>query len=159
MHGETQANRLAALMHKKGNFPSYELALPLVTVKSSDLGNLSVDDIFLLGVKHLECILLKEGVLCAKVVLSKEKNRHYFKIEKNYNECLDSSSGRKYENVLFSLGMLKSRTLEVGHLIDISQLALEKITVIHKEKKIAEGSLINIEGELAVQMDKVDKHE
>jgi len=161
MHGETQANRLAELMQKKAHFPSYELALPLVTVKSSTLLSLKVHDVFLLGLEQLECVLLKDGLVCAKLALTVENGRHYLKIEKN-NEIIVSEPSQKHERVLFRLGTLgtvKSRTLEVGHLIVLSQIDLEKVTVIQKDKKIAEGTLINVEGKLAVQLDKVEKYE
>jgi len=159
MHGETQANRLAALMQKKAHLPSYELALPLVTVKRSTLARLKVKDIFLFGLEQLECVLVKDGCICATVVLTIENGRYYLKIEKNDSETILTSDGYKYETLLCILGTLKSRTLEVGHQIEMSQIKLDKVTVIHKDKKIAEGTLINVEGELAVQMDKVERYE
>ncbi len=159
MHGETQANRLAALMQKKAQLPSYELALPLIQVKRSTVARLKVKDIFLFGLKQLVCILVKDGRICAHVTVSIENGRYYLKIEKNDSEMILTSDSHKYETLLCILGTLKSRTLEVGHLIEMSQIKLEKVTVIQKDKKIAEGTLINVEGELAVQMDKVDRYE
>jgi len=159
MHGETQANRLAALMQKKAHFPSYELALPLVTVKSSTLARRKVKDIILLGLEQLECVLVKDGRVCANLSLTIKNGRYYLKIEKNDSEMILTTDSHKYETLLCVLGTLKSRTLEVGHLIELSELDLEKVTVIQKDKKIAEGTLINVEGKLAVQLDKVEKYE
>ena len=159
MHREKQANRLVTLMQQKAHLPSYELALPLVTVKSSAIARLKVKDIFLLGLTHFEAILLKDAQVYADVILSIKNGRHYLKIEKNDTHKVDTKQSQKYEKLLFSLGMVKSRTLDVGHLIDISQLKLHKVTVIQNDKKIAEGTLINVEGVLAVQMDKVEKYE
>jgi len=159
MHGETQANRLAALMQKKAHFSSYELALPLITVKSSAIDRLKVKDILLLGLEQLECILVKDGRIYANLALTIDNSRYYLKIEKNDSEIMLTSDSHKYETLLCILGTLKSRTLEVGHLIELSQFDFKKVTVIQKDKKISEGTLVNVEGELAIQMDKVERYE
>jgi len=75
MHGESQANRLASLMQKHHTVPSYELALPLVTVRSSSLDTLKVDDVLLVKQKKLECILLNNDIIYAEIILTKETNR------------------------------------------------------------------------------------
>ena len=159
MHGETQANRLSELMQRKSHLPSYELALPLVTVRSSDLEKLALDDVLLLGLDSLECILLDNGTICANVILVKENNRHMIKIIKVYKVAVKPNDSKKYEIIKLSLGMVQSRTLILGHTIDIAQINLEHIALIHKDKKIATASLINNNGELAVKIDKVKKDE
>ncbi len=159
MHAETQANRLAQFMQKKGNFPSYELALPLVMVRSSDIKKMNTNDIFLLGLEYFECILIKDSSICAKVLLSLHNNRYSLKVKDNKNEKILSYSGKKYERLLFLFGSVKSRSLQIGHTIDISQHELEKIRVIHKNNKIADASLVSVEGELAIQIGKVKKDE
>lgn len=157
MHGETQANRLASLMQQKGHTPSYEFALPLVTVQRSDIKKLSTDDVFLLGVKVLEGMLIKEHFLCAKVVLYQENNRYFLEIKERKSRTIAYNS-KKYEKLLFVLGTLNSRSLDIGHTIDISSLSFKEISVIHKKKKIAEASLVSVDGELAVKIDKVEKN-
>jgi hypothetical protein len=157
MHSETQANRLAELMQKKRHLPSYELALPLVTVRSSDLEKLAIDDVLLLGLNCFECILLDNGTICANVILIKQNNRHMMKIIKIDKVAVKTNDSKKYETIKLSLGMVQCRTLTLEHTIDIAQINLEHIALMHRDKKIATASLINTDGELAVKIDKVNK--
>ena len=155
MNGETQANRLAQLMLKKGHLPSYELALPLVTVRSSSLKKLASGDVLLLGLHNLEGILLDAKKICAHVVLVKQGNRYVMQVVENRDIKFNDS--KKYENIKLSFGSLSCRTLSVGHTIDIDPINLEKVALVLQEKKIATASLINVDGEIAVKIDKVEK--
>ena len=157
MNGETQANRLAQLMQKKGYLPSYALALPLVSIRSSSLKKLESGDILLLGLNSLECVLIDDNKVCANVVLMKQNNRHGMQIIKIDNETLKSTDSKKYEEIKLIFGKVQCRTLTVGHMIDIAQVNLEKVTLVSQERKIATASLINVEGEIAVKIDKVGK--
>ena len=157
MHGETQANRLAELMKQRGNLPSYELALHLVAVRSSSLKKLDINDILLLGLNHLECILIDDGTICAKTVLIKQNNRHVMKVVESVKEPIKHYDGKKYEMLKLSFGEIQSRTLDVGHTIDMSQVNLEKVSLVRNVKKIATASLINVDGQIALQIDKVER--
>jgi len=155
MNGETQANRLAQLMQKKGSLPSYTLALPSVSVRSSSLKKLESGDILLLGLNSLECVLIDSDKVCASLVLTKQNNRHGMQIIEI--EPIKTNDSKKYENIKLIFGNVQSRTLTVGHMIDIAQICLDKVTLVSQEKKIATASLINVEGEIAVKIDKVER--
>ena len=157
MNGETQANRLAQLMQKKGFLPSYELALPFIEIRRSSLKKLESGDILLLGLNSLTCVLMDSDKVCANAVLVKQNNRHGMQIIETESEPIKSSDSKKYENMKIIFGNVKCRTLTVGHIIDIAQINLEKVTLVSKEKKIATASLINVEGEIAVKIDKVER--
>jgi len=159
MHGETQANRLSKLMQKKGHLPNYELALPLVTVRSSYLEKLVLGDVLLLRLKHLKCILLDNGTICANVILVKHNNRHAMKIVTSTETKLKPVNSKKYEEIKLLLGTVHSRTLTIGHMIDITQINLKRVALIAKDNKIATASLVNVDGEIAVKIDKVKKDE
>jgi hypothetical protein len=157
MNGETQANRLAQLMQKKGHLTSYELALPLVTVRSSSLKNLILGDILILGLNSLECVLLDSADICANVVLVKYNGRYSLKIVEMEKQTPMPNNSKKYETFKLSFGMIQSRTLSVGNMIDITQINLNEVDLLLKEKKIATASLINVDDEIAVKIDKVEK--
>ena len=97
MNGETQANRLAQLMQKKGFLPSYTLALPLMSIRSSSLKKLESGDVLLLGLNSLECVLMDSDKICANVVLIKQNNRHGMQIIETEQEPIKSSDSKKYE--------------------------------------------------------------
>jgi hypothetical protein len=156
MKGKTQANRLSELMQKKGYLPSYELALPLVTVRSSSMKKLASEDILLLGLHCLECVLMQHDTICANVVLVKENNRHVLEVIE-LKEAVQPYDNKKYENMKISFGMIQSRLISVGHTIDIAQINIGKVALLLNEKKIATASLINVDGEIAVKIDKVEK--
>ena len=158
MHGETQANRLASLMQKHKSLPSYELALPLVTVQSSSLDNLEVDDVLLLRLDVFECILLNNDILYANVIPVHEKRRVMIKVLDMVNRKVLKTQRKEHEVLKLSFGTVQSRILEVGHTVDVSQMDLETVSLMRKKKKIATASLVNVDGKMAVQIDKVEKN-
>ena len=158
MHGETQANRLASLMQKHKSLPSYELALPLVTVQSSSLDNLEVDDVLLLRLDVFECILLNNDILYANVIPVHEKRRVMIKVLDMVNRKVLKTQRKEHEVLKLSFGTVQSRILEVGHTVDVSQMDLETVFLMRKEKQIATASLVNVDGKMAVKVDKVEKN-
>ncbi|MBA1421582.1 MAG: hypothetical protein FAF03_12330 [Epsilonproteobacteria bacterium] len=158
MHGESQANRLASLMQKHKSLPSYELALPLVTVPSLSLDNLEVDDVLLLRLEVFECILLNNDILYANVIPVHEKRRVMIKVLDMVNKKVSKTQRKEHEVLKLSFGTVQSRSLEVGHKIDVSQMDLTTVSLMRKKKKIATASLINVDGKMAVKVDKVEKN-
>ena len=156
MNGKTQANRLSELMQKNGHLPSYELALPLVTVRSSSLKKLASEDVLLLGLCRLECVLIQDGIVCANVVLNKQNKRYVLEVVEE-NKVIKHNDSKKYGNIKLSFGMIQSRVISVGHTIDLSQINVNNVSLVLNEKKIATASLINVDGEIAVKIDKVEK--
>ncbi len=153
MKADTQALRLEKMMQKHKLFPEYELALPLVLVKKNVLKKLTCGDLFLLGMHRLEMILLKEGKVIANVVLSKSGNSSKIKIIKLNRNKIIQTNDKKYEIVKFTFGLIQSEILEVGHQMEITPLNLEEISLHVKEENIAKGSLVNVDEEIAVQID------
>ena len=65
MKHENQALRLAQMMQNKvTTYPSYELALPLIKIGHSQLQELSVDDVVLLGTNDLVFVLIENEHIC-----------------------------------------------------------------------------------------------
>ncbi|SFV67061.1 hypothetical protein MNB_SV-3-1196 [hydrothermal vent metagenome] len=157
MNGKTQANRLAQLMQKKGFLPSYILALPLMEIRSSSLKKLESGDILLLGLNSLTCLLMDSHKICANVVLVKQNDRYGMQIIKLVNKPIESTNSKKYEKLEFIFGNVQCRTLSVGHIIDIAHINLDKVTLVSQEKTIAAASLVNVEGKIAVKIEKVEK--
>ncbi len=155
MKAETQALHLEKMMQKHTLYPEYELALSPIQVKRSSLKKLSKGDIFLLGLDSLNMILLEEGDMCANVMLNKIENSSKIKIIQLNKSMIEQSDSKKYETIKLSFGMLQSRILKVGHQIETVQLNLKEISVYVDGENIAKGSLVNVDEEIAVQIDEV----
>ena len=155
MHGENQANRLASLIKKHHSVPTYELALPLVLVKSSRLDALKKDDILLLKQKHLEYILLNNDTILAKATPMVVAHRYIIRITALVQSKLAKSQKHTHEVLKLSCGELCSRIIEVGHTIELAGIEMQSVTLVRKGKEIAKASLHNVHGEIAVQIDKV----
>ena len=153
---ETQAVRLAKMVQRHGTHKSYLLALPLVTVQSDTLKKLSVGDVFLLGLESLELILIDKETIYARVVLKKLRSKHYLELIELKEEQSTSSKRKKHVNLCFSCGEVKIQTLKVGHTIEMTQVDLAHINVVLENKNIAVGSLISVDNEIAVKIDKVE---
>ena len=155
MKGETQVLHLEKMMQKHKFYPEYELALLLIQVKKNILKKLSDGDLFLLGLHRLEMVLLKEGKICAHVVLNESGNSSKIKIISCNESRVQESNNKKYKIVKFSFGMLQSRRLEAGHKIEIAQLNLQEVLLHVDGKNMAKGSLVKVDEEIAVQIDEV----
>ena len=152
---ETQALRLAQMVQKHATHKSYELALPLVEVRSDKLKKLSVGDVFLLGLDSLALILIDGETIYASVVLKKLRSNHYLELIEVKKEQVDKAKHKKFVKLRFSCGEVKIQTLKVGHSIEMAQIDLENINLVLENKQLAVGSLISVDDEIAVKIDKV----
>ena len=155
MRGETQAIHLEKMMQKHKLYPEYELALSPIQVKKNALKKLASGDLFLLGLNSLEMILLEEGNISANVVLNESGNSSKVKIINCNKSTIEQTNSKKYQIVKISFGVLQSRKLEVGHKIEIAQLNLQEVSLHVDGKNIAKGSLVNVDEEIAIQIDEV----
>lgn len=156
MKHETQAHHLARMMQKHIPYPTYELTLPLVTVRSNKLKKLSVNDILLIGVDVLELSLMNGNTICANMRLRSMKNAHGAEIVHLNEDTIKQLDGKKYKILKISFATVQSKVLEIGSAIDITHVDLEKVTLVSEGKTIAEGSLVNVDEEIAIQIKKVN---
>ncbi len=152
MKRETQALHLAKMMQDHIPYLRYELALPLCRVRSSKLKKLSTNDVLLLDIKVLEFVLIEGDFICAELVVQRVDGNFVIVITHLHKELILLNDHNKYETVKLSLGECHMNGLEVGNKIDISLYDLEKIMLIVDNKKRAEGSLVNVDNELAVKI-------
>jgi sulfate adenylyltransferase subunit 1 (EFTu-like GTPase family) len=155
MKHETQALHLAKMMQKHTRYPTYELTLPLITVRSNKLKKLSVDDVLLIGFDRLEFLLLDGDTICANTQLKSTNNTHEAEIVYLHEDTIKQSDSKKYEILKISFGSVQSKALEIGSTIDITHVDLEKVTLVSDGKTIADGSLVNVDEEIAIQIMKV----
>lgn len=157
MKSETQAFHLAKMMQDHTHYPKYELALPLVSIRSKNLKKLSLDDVLLLGLNVLEFVLMDAESMCANVVLKDMENIHELEIVNLNVDTICPLDSKKYDTLRLSFGTVQSKVLEVGETIDITHIDLGYVTLLSENKKLAEGSLINVDNEIAIKIEKVIK--
>jgi ribosomal protein S8E len=155
MRGETQSVHLAEMMQKHKLYPEYELVLPLLFVKKNNLKKLSKGDVLLLGDDHLNLKLLKEDEFFGNVEIEESENSRKIKIINIQKHTEKPNHSKKYEIVKCSFDFLQSRSFEVGHKIDISSTDLGKVNLLIGNKKLAEGKLVNVDEEIAIEITKV----
>ena len=154
MKRETQADRLAKLMYNHSSYPEYELTLSSLLIEKKILKKLSVKDVLVLG-KKLQLHLSKEGKLLAKGELITKDKRYFFQICKLIEVEPKVLTEKKYETLHFSFGTVQSKELKVGYAIDLVQVDLDKIVVKCQGQTIVEGLLVEVEGKIAVKIEKV----
>jgi hypothetical protein len=157
MEDNNQALRLAQMMQNTVTvYPSYELALPLVEIGRSKLKKLAINDVLLLGLKDLVFVLMENGSICAELAPIMISESSCLEIM-NVAKCpIKSNDSKKYQTLKISFGKIQSRNLEVGYRIDITEKSLHNVTLIVEENKYANGFLVNVDGELAVKIEKVE---
>ncbi len=155
MRGETQSLHLAKIMQKHKVYPEYELVLPFLLVKKNSVKKLSKGDVLLFGDDHLNLKLLRNDEFFANVKIEESENSRKIKITNIQKHTDISSNSKKYKMLKCSFSFLQSRIFEVDHKIDISSLNLEKVNLIIDNKKIAEGTLVNVDEEIAIEITKV----
>jgi len=157
MKAENQALRLEKLMQMHQRYPEYELCFPPISVKKSALKKLAVNDVFLLGLEHMEMLLLSKRNGCAKVVLSSYDKSMTIKIIEHHKNTENPTNSKKYKDIKISLGTLHSRVLEIGHKIETMQMDAEEVLLYAEEKLIAKGRLVMVDNEIAVEIKEVRK--
>lgn len=155
MKSETQAFGLFEMMQNHTCYLAYELVLPLVMVRSSKLKKLSVNDIVLTGFDTLEFLLIEGDTIRAHLVLKYIDDKYRIEIIDLAQEKCLSSESKRHANIKFSLGTVQIKTLEVGQGIDVAQLDMENINLVLENKNIAKCSLVCVDNEIAVKIDKV----
>jgi len=155
MKAKRQTNHLAKMMQEYKFHPEYELALPLFQVKKSALKKLLEEDVLLLGLYDLELILIKKGQVCASVSRDDNKTNHKLTITNLHQERAKEKNTKKYEILKCFFGTVQSRRLKVGHTVDISGMNIEEVALIAGEINIAQGILIRVDDEIAIQIKKV----
>ncbi len=152
MKSETQALHLARIMQRHMHTPSYEVVLPLVMVQSKKLKKLSVDDVLLTGFDKLEILLIDGDIICANMQLKQTGAASEIAISKLTKETIKQCDSKKYETLKISFGSVQMKALELGQTIDITHIDLEKVTLVLKDKTIAEGFLVTVDEEIAIQI-------
>ncbi|GIT97453.1 hypothetical protein [Sulfurovum sp. TSL1] len=156
MKHETQAFHLAKMMQRHVNYPTYDLTLPLVTVRSTKLKKLSVNDIILTGFDTLVLSLMNGNTICANIRLKPMHNVHQAEIVDVAEDTIEQSDSKKYKILKVSLGSVQTKALEIGSTIDITHVDLKNVALVSEGKMIAEGSLVNVDEEIAIQIKKVN---
>ena len=109
-------------------------------------------DVLLLEMDALEFILLEGDVICADLTLQRVEGSDVIVVKHLQNKAIVSNEGHKYKTIKLSLGKCQMKSLELEKSLELTQFDLEKIMLITDEKKIAEGSLVNVENALAIQI-------
>lgn len=155
MKDETQASSLVKIIQARTHYPVYELALPLVSVRSNKLKKLSLDDVILTGFDALELVLIDHDAICANVQLRQTGNAHGADIVYLHKNTIKPHDSKKYKTLKISFGTIQSKELEVGHAVDITHIDFKKVRLVLEAKTIAEGSLVKVDEEIAIQIRKV----
>lgn len=156
MKGKTQAERLQQLMQKHQIYDQYTLALPLVEVKSARFKKLKEGDILLLGLKLFVPVLLEGDKVCAEL-LPLGVHGHHFEVTaiKEENERTEVSA--EYQVLKLALDEIPRKRLNIGEIIKVENISFDEIKILMNDKKIAEGSLVKVDGKIALQIDKVEE--
>lgn len=156
MKHETQALHLAKMMQKHLPCKTYDLTLPFVMVRSNKLKNLSLNDLLLTGFDRLEPVLMDENTICAKIRFRSMPNTYEAEIVDILEDTIKQYDNKKYKVLKISFGTVQSKALKPGSTIDITDVDLEQVTLVSEGKPIAEGSLVNVDEEIAIQIKKVN---
>jgi len=153
----SQACRLTQMMQKKGLIVSYELILPFVHLSAKACADLAVNDVLLLALESLELELLKEEVLCAKATLLSKDKSFELEILELKEKPIEPSDSKKYEALKLSFGFVQCKQLEEKIKLPLGEINFEMVSLILKNIKIAEASLVLVDEKIALNITKVEK--
>lgn len=156
MKGRTQIDRLEKLMQKHQVYDHYLLALPLVEVQSGALQRIQEGNVILLSLKYLSLVLMEgQRVRATLMPMSTQGDRFEVTSVTGKYENIEASS--KHRLLIFVLNKIERKSVKVGDIINVANISFDKIDILVDSKKIARGSLVNVEGKIALQIDKVEK--
>ena len=152
MQDETQATHLAKTVHTHHRYPEYTLFFPFVSIKKRALEAMKIGDVVLLGFSSLEMVLVLEDTQEAKVSPSHVLAQNKLNIIEVKKEKIVQPKSKKSMLLQCRFGIVQSRTLEVGHKIDISSISLEQVEIVVNQKCIASAKLVNVDDEIAIEI-------
>lgn len=152
MERKTQAERLKEMMKRHHHIRSYECSLPLMVLRKTKLEKLRVGDLLLTGCKTLELLLQDEKDIYMTA--------HFDSLQKV--EIVGTTAVFRKESieekdtvVKFSFGTLPLEELQKGSRVDLSALNLDKMILKVDKRAVAQGHLVNVNGTIAVAIDKI----
>ena len=135
----------------------YELVFPLVSMATKAVKKLTSEDVLLLGFDSLELYAVKDDMVCAKLRLLSLENQHFLEVYSIEKERFSQENTPKYKNIKLSLSKIEKMSMQLGHRIDMSELNLKEVTLIEGTKALAKCSLVKVDEELALSIDRMMK--
>jgi len=162
MKSETQFSHLQKKIRTYKHYPEYDLILAPFNIKKKNLKNLKRGDVLLLGLDVLMLFFMEKNKMqknkiCATLKLEKHNNIVKVRIESLNTIDTHSENGKKWEKIYCSLAQVQCRKLEVGHTITLDTEVLTFVELFHSDLKVAEGKLISVDHEIAIEITEV-KH-
>jgi len=155
MKGETQSIHLQKMMQQRKCYPEYALALPLFPIKKKSFKKITKSDVLLVGLDHLDLILLKEGEICAKVAVENVADSTKLRISSLVETSENTIDSKKYKNLLPVFATLQIRKLEVGHKVEIPTVEINETEIFSGHEKCFKGVLVMVDDEIAIEITEV----
>ena len=148
MRVNRQALGLSQMMRNQKKATSFDIALPLMQMKSSVWDNISIGDIIKLGVDDVAFVLVYDYEPLAKLAV-KEDNIVFSNVMLKSKDLIDT---KKYKIIKASLCQM-----DIPEQIEEMNLPLEyidfsRITLSCVDETIAEGSLVRVDDVLAIKV-------
>ena len=159
MKADTQAVHLEKLMQEKKSLSSYKLALPFYKIMRSDIKTLSQNSIVLLGLKSLECVLLSDENTITKLKRLKSTSTLDFEIMTTSKIVPLKDDVEKYARVSCILKSIEIASLNLKTMITIEDIDFMHVEVYFDGVPQAEGKLVSVNDEIAIEITKVTKDE
>jgi len=161
MKAETQAVLLEKMMQNKKVHPEFELTLPLFNVKKSTLKRLSTGDVFLLALDTLELRVIHNDSThkvsrYAKLIYVENNGKEEFEIASIHDMDFIPLEKSKYEEVKCVFSKIEVHQFEVGSRLTLKDNLFDTVEVFNVNSDItAEGKLIEVDSEIAIEITKV----
>jgi len=159
MKADTQAVHLEKLMQEKKGLVSYKLALPLCKVLHTDIKTLSKNSILLLGLEHLECILISKENIMVHLKYLKGTGILQFEVVATSKMTQMKCDVEKYARVSLILKSIEITNVDIKTIITIEAIDFMHVEVCFDGVSHAEGKFVTVDETLAIQITKVTKNE
>jgi len=152
MKVETQASRLERMMRKHRIVETYRLTLPPVALKRKDIKMLEPGDVLLLELGRLDLLLVQKNEIKAYLELSSDQCKYVARLAKEKREI----HTKKYELLYPSFDTVNIPQVTEGTVLELPKIDLYKVALQKAdETTIAEGMLVESEGMIAIEIEKV----
>lgn len=149
----TQALRLQEMMKRQQRLPDYTLSLYPVEVKKRSFERLEKGDLVLLESKRLTLYLCRDETIDASCSVISQDGLRKIEVTDLIKKPEKKSDSKKYKILFPVLAQLPGRKIEPGTVIDISDIDISQVTLLHEGKSIAAGHLVIFEDEIAIMID------
>jgi len=156
---ETQIKRLMKMMNNIPISTYLEVYLQPIQIKKKSIEKISQGDIILLKTKDIIIDIVEDDNIIARGIYGNYNETPSILIDDFPKDIKSIKKSKKYHILKIFLGTIESSELDKGKIVKVTNDKEHHISLFLKDRLVAKARLVDIDREIALQIDEVKKND